>query len=92
MFFCTQKLSQDKHPLCTSVCFETITEVASQCVGFCLLAALVPTYFLRWMNPLVFRTVKAVRATSRVAYVHEKTIPENCVEVAQGASEKGRPK
>ncbi len=49
-------------------------------------------YFLRWMNPLVLRTMEAVSATSRVAYVHEKSIPENCAEVAQGASKKGRPK
>ncbi len=36
--------------------------------------------------------MEAVSATSRVAYVHERTIPENCAEVAQEASEKGRPK
>ncbi len=58
-------------------------------MGFCLLAAPVPTYFIRWMNPLVLRTMYAI---TRVAYVPEKTIPENCAEVAQGASKKGRPK
>ncbi len=36
--------------------------------------------------------MEAVSATSRVAYVHEKTIPGNCAEVAQGASKKVRPK
>ncbi len=36
--------------------------------------------------------MEAVSAISRVAYVHDKTIPENCAEVTQGASKKERPK
>ncbi len=43
-------------------------------MGFCLFScAGAYVLLVRWMNPLVFRTMEAVSATSRVAYVmHEK--------------------